>query len=152
MNLLEEYRKANSEYYKLEKELRAKLKGYRAEADRLKDKVEQAILKHNIYIPYEDIMKMSGHINRVCMIVQYGDGYKRIEKLLFNCFDIIDGKLVDTSIHPPRFKWVRDNMYADGSLGEEPKHTEIKVLGAYNLELDGVPVYESQLDVLWKEK
>lgn len=150
MNLLEEYKKANREYSRLEKDFQDKLRPYRERANKLRDKLEVTILKDSIYVPYKEMVKWPGYITEVSMVVQYGEGYRKIEKLLFNGYSLKDGKLID-SCWIPRLRWVRDNVYEDWSLGEKSNHAEIQVLGCYNLELDGVPVFDSQLEVLWKD-
>ena len=152
MSLLKEYKRASHEYFQIEKEFHEQLKPYKEKVNRLRDELELTILKDSIYLPYEDLVKFSGRIGRVNMIVQSETGYQRIEKLLFNGFTLKDGKIIDTSMYPPRFKWVKDNIYMDTSFSTESGNPEVQVLGCYNLELDGVPIFDSQLEVLWKEK
>lgn len=152
MNLLEEYKQANRECSRLEKDFQDKLRPCKERVNKLQDKLEVTILKDNIYVPYKEMVKWTGYITEVSMVVQYGKGYQKIEKLRFNGFSLKDGKLIDSSMYPPRFRWVRDNVYENWSLGEKSTHDEIIVLGCYNLELDGVPIFDSQLEVLWKEK
>ena len=150
MNLLKKHKQAQTTYWMMENEFRRQLKPYKEVLDKLQDEIELYILKNDIFLPYKDMVKLSGRIGRVNMIIEYGDGYRKIENLLFSSFDIKDGKLIDNSVYPPRFRWVRDNVYENWSLGEKSTHDEITVLGCYNLELNGVSVFDTQLEVLWK--
>lgn len=152
MNLLEEYKQAQEVYWMVEAGLRKQLEPYKEKASKLRDELEIAILKNKIYMPYADLIKLEGRISRVDMIIQYSEGYQKIEKYLFNSFNLRDGKLEDTSIYPPRFKWVRDNIYTDWSLGEKSDHTEIKVLGCYDLEINGEIIKEATLKYLWDKR
>ena len=152
MNLLEKYKQAKSTVSMMENGFRSQLKPYKDRADKLCDDVELSILKNDIFMSFEDMIKLSGHINHVNMIIEYGEGYRKIEKFLFDGFTIEDGKLIDVCMYPPRYKWVRDNIYTYGGLGGNSSHSEIKVLGCYDLNLDGTIVLDSRLEVLWKEK
>lgn len=149
MDLLKEYEQTQRTYWMMEGEFKKQLEPYKKRVHELRDKLELTILKDRVYMPYEEMIKFSGRISRVNMIIQYGDGYQKIERFLFNCFDLEDGKLIDRSVYPARFMWVKNNKYID-STGEEFKH-EIFVLGCYDLEVDGVPIFDSQLKVLWNK-
>ena len=136
-NLLQEFRQAVKEWEdKLEE-----VKPFYSKVQKLRNLVESKIMNDGIYLPYSELIKLNGNINSCSMIVEQ-HGYRHIT-LEFSCYYIKDGHLEPIT---DGWTWQHDNVYTQ-CFGEA--ECEYKILGCYDLVLNGKMIEETKLDSLW---